>query len=205
MDVYNMKKSLLAVILATAVASASFQANAAVGHTWNVGVGLGISTINDSDLDWSHTRDDSSATQYKTYLEYNFNDYIGLGFDLSYFENTDNYYNPRAIPSQGKADWKTTTLGTYAKIAYPLDQIGSDIFVKLGIAYNSFEVKCTDTSSYDDTVASALLGIGGNYKFTQNIGVRVGVDYNSNVHHYRLNEDAKEKTYTYYAAFDYTF
>ena len=197
-----MKKSLLATIVATTVAVTSFSANAALEGTWNAGAGLGLSVINDSDLDSTHSKDDSSAVNYKIYGEYNFKEWFGVGVDLSYLKNDDKYHN-RNI--RGDIEWKTWTLAPYAKFALPLDQNGSDLFVKVGVAYNDFEGKASDGDKYSDEVYSALLGIGGNYKFDKNMGVRAGIDYNSNIHHYRGDDGDKETTYTFYAAFDYTF
>lgn len=199
-----MKKSLLATIVATTVAVTSFQANAALEGTWNAGAGLGLSVINDSDLHRGYSSDDNSVVNYKIYGEYNFKEWFGLGVDLSYFENDDKIQGK----SHGKyvnerCEWETTTLAPYAKFALPLDKDGSDLFVKVGVNFNDYKGKASDGSKVDNHNFSALLGIGGNYKFNQNMGVRAGLDYNSNAHEY-LN-GAKESVYTFYAAFDYTF
>lgn len=193
-----MKKSLLATIVATTVAVTSFQANAALEGTWNAGAGLGLSVINNSGYNTGWEKDDSSVVNYKVYGEYNFKEWFGVGVDFSYFENDDKYYIHTI-------EWETTTLAPYAKFALPLDKDGSDLFVKLGINYNDFKGKATDGSKYEDHVYSALVGLGGNYKFNKNIGVRAGIDYNSKAHHYRDDKNAKESIYTFYAAFDYTF
>ena len=169
-----MKKSLLATIVATTVAVTSFQANAALEGTWNAGAGLGLSVINDSDLHRGYSSDDNSVVNYKIYGEYNFKEWFGLGVDLSYFENDDKIQGK----SHGKyvnerCEWETTTLAPYAKFALPLDKDGSDLFVKVGVNFNDYKGKASDGSKVDDHNFSALLGIGGNYKFNQNMGVRV--------------------------------
>ena len=196
-----MKKSLLATIVATTVAVTSFSANAALEGTWNAGAGLGLSVINDSDLHKGYSSDDNSVVNYKIYGEYNFKEWFGVGVDLSYFENDDKIQ--WTATKRLKGEWETFTLAPYAKFALPLDKNGSDLFVKVGINYNDYNFRGSDGDKIDDHSCSALLGIGGNYKFNQNMGIRAGVDYNSNAHEY-LN-GAKESIYTFYAAFDYTF
>ena len=197
-----MKKSLLATIVATTVAVTSFQANAALEGTWNAGAGLSLSVINDSGYQSGYKSDDSSVVNYKIYGEYNFTEWFGVGVDYSYFENDDKLRTRSATYS---IKWETMTLAPYAKFALPLDQNGSDLFVKLGINYNDWNGKASDGDKYEDHCYSALIGLGGNYKFNKNIGVRAGVDYNSKAHHYRDVKSAKESIYTFYAAFDYTF
>ena len=193
-----MKKSLLATIVATTVAVTSFSANAALEGTWNAGAGLGLSVINNSNYNKGYKSDDSSVVNYKVYGEYNFKEWFGVGIDYSYFENDDKFYNHTI-------KWETMTLAPYAKFALPLDQNGTDLFVKLGINYNDWNAKATDGSKYEDHCYSVLVGLGGNYKFNKNIGVRAGFDYNPKAHHYEIAKSAKESIYTFYAAFDYTF
>ena len=177
-----MKKSLLTLALVGALTC--FSANAAVEGTFSLGASLGwghaYNTSTSIDTQWH----DSSPTESWRYLdfkaneknsygiklscEYNFTDWFGLGVGYNFFTGADIKYEDGSTQ-----DYSNHMFDVYARLAYPLDKNGSDVFVKAGPSVN---ILTTDNGGADSNFG-AVLGIGGQWAVNDKISIRAGYDY----------------------------
>ncbi|MBQ9275686.1 MAG: outer membrane beta-barrel protein [Succinivibrio sp.] len=131
---------------------------------------------------------------------YNFTDWFALELDANYFDDF-------AIKGKGELEGVKSNLKAYGldlagKFAYTFDEKGSDVFLRAGFGWMR-----ADADGHDDSF-SPLLGIGAQYNFVRNFGVRVGFDYYFNAIDGKFTDsDAKFKSDIgfLYAGFVYTF
>ncbi len=162
-----MKTKVLAFAVATALSVASFSANAALEDSWTFGVKGG----------WAHSYIDSkddvkvsdkNAFGYGAYVGYNFTDWFGI--EVAY----NGFSNFKINDGNGSHKLKIYGPEVATRFAYPLDENGSDIFARIGIAYHTDHLS---NSNHGADAWDPLLGIGIQYAFTRNFAARAGYDY----------------------------
>lgn len=163
-----MKTKILALSVAAALTAASFSANAALEDSWTFGVKGG----------WAHSYIDSKANNemtdknafgYGAYVGYNFTDWFGVEAAFNGFSNF-------GLKDANDESHKLKIYGpeVAARFAYPLDENGSDIFARVGLAYHTDHLT---NSNHGAAAWDPLVGIGAQYAFTKNFAARVGYDY----------------------------
>lgn len=177
-----MKTKVLALTVAAVLAGASFTANAAVEDTWTIGGRLGwargfIDNGND------YKADQKNALGWGLYGEYSIRSWVGVGIGVTGFnkfklEEKDGSDNP-SLSMYGPE--------FYARLAYPIDDLGTDVYLRGGFA--SF-YSHNGHLGHDNTSFSPLLGVGFQYQFTKNFGLRLGYDYYWNA--YDSDEDSPD-------------
>ncbi len=181
-----MKLNVLAVAVIAAFACAS--ANAALPDSWTVGGAVGWShgfdhsfpsgeTGKYEGVDYKAKFDtDKNGYGLKLYGEYNFTDWFGLGLGYDYIGGqsiTASVDVPAAeLAAKEKGKYHANIAELYGRFAYTFDNNGSDIFFKVGPTGNWSSVG--DGSSFK---LGAVVGIGAQYAFTQNLAIRAGYDY----------------------------
>ena len=94
---------------------------------------------------------------------------LGLGY---------NYLNGAKVGTEDQYGYSNTAkihtniAELYGRFAYPLDNVGSDIFFKVGPTYN--RTSCLGSNS---SKGSFVAGLGGQWALTKNIALRAGYDY----------------------------
>ena len=145
---------------------ASFSANAALEDSWTFGVKGG----------WAHSYIDSkddvkvsdkNAFGYGAYVGYNFTDWFGI--EVAY----NGFSNFKINDGNGSHKLKIYGPEVATRFAYPLDENGSDIFARIGIAYHTDHLS---NSNHGADAWDPLLGIGIQYAFTRNFAARAGYD-----------------------------
>lgn len=136
-----------------------------------VSVGYTFATVDDADLGLITLR-----------YNYSFNEYfavegdVGFGVadgDLDFGDEFDGAFVP--IASETSADFGG---GLFAVGQYPLDYKGSNVFVRAGYQFSSIESEADDFDINVDVDADGFaLGIGGNYFFTPQHGIRLDYTY----------------------------
>ncbi len=133
----------------------------------------------DQDIDNDHFSLKGSATGYKLYGGYEFNQYFGVQGGYIDMGKAKNPYTYNVNFFQGNMSSKVQSLYIAATASFPLNNQFS-LFGKLGIASN--QVKITDSwngaggsgsVSESQTRTAPLIGIGAAYKFNKNMAVVV--------------------------------
>lgn len=195
-----MKTKLIA---AAVIAAVSFSANSALPESFSFGVGGGWnhqygSLTNDrvnGDI-FSNKITSKNGYGIKVDAEYNFTDWFALGLGYNYLNGakvgTEDQYG-----YSNTAKIHTNIAELYGRFAYPLDNVGSDIFFKVGPTYN--RTSCLGSNS---SKGSFVAGLGGQWALTKNIALRAGYDYFYNTY----NKDGdKLKNGLLYATVQFTF
>ncbi|MGN0902589.1 MAG: outer membrane beta-barrel protein [Succinivibrio sp.] len=225
-----MKKTLCALVLSSAFYSAI--STAAVPDSWVVGLGLGHVKGNVQDMDnlttyngfyyRNATADDGdmTGTGFKIFGEYNFKTWLSVGvgynrLDSGSFKVKEYYriYNGFSAVNQYntyKFDADINVFELYAKFNYSFDNVGSEVFAKVGGTLNHSDIDGLDG---DSVTGGIVLGVGGQYAFTQNFAVRAGFDYFYNTASFtykdrdenKWDESAHLANTLLYCALNYTF
>ena len=188
-----MKTNFLALSVAAALAVTSFAANAALEQSGTIGARAGWAHQYDDDSQYVEVSE-SNGYGLGIYGEYNFTNWFGLGAGLNYFDG----FEAKSKVNGATTEFDALAPEVYARFAYSLDDKGSDLFAKAGVAY--FHVDPADGSS--ESSLSPVLGVGAQYAFTKNFAARVGYDYYFNSY----DEDGLQMdTGLLYAGFQFTF
>lgn len=201
-----MKVKFISVAVAAAL---SFSANAALENSFTFGVGGG----------WNHQFGSLSKEDYrdpfqtlqtrisnkngfgvKLNAEYNFTSWFGLGVGYNYLAGTKaevSYNNIFGFEDSEKYKIKSHVAELYGRFAYPLDNVGSDIFLKVGPTANFTKID----GERSDKIGF-VAGIGGQWAINQNVALRAGYDYFYNTGRY---EEGRLKNGLLYATVQFTF
>ncbi len=165
-------------LLALAAAFASCTALAAQSDTWSIGVGAGWQHSFDGDSGTARGVSDKNGLGLKLNGEYNFTDWLGLGVGYNYLRGTKadyGFYHSSRTAHIAEA---------YGRLALPLDNFGSDVFVKAGPTY---------TRSYafgnSDGNFGAVAGVGAQWALSGSSSLRAGYDYYFNTHKEGIDVD----------------
>ncbi len=190
-----MKKiNVLALSVASVLVASSFAANAALENSWTVGARGG----------WAHQfADDSSYAEVSEkngygvglYGEYNFTNWAALGLGFNYMDG----FEAKLKDASAKPDFSSFGPELYGRFAWSFDDVGSDIFAKIGVAYITTDVEYGG----QEQRFAPLVGVGAQYAFTKNFAVRVGYDYYFKS--YDENDQPDMDTGLLYVGAQYTF
>lgn len=166
-----MKKSLIALSVAAALTGlTAASAFAAVPGTATIGVRGGWAHANMDDSAF-YEEDDKSGFGYGIYADYNFLSWLGI--ELGYTALDGFSYDGKSGTALGGNDIMVHGPELAVRLALPLTEDGSDLFLRAGAMYAFSD---TDHGDSDDGLAP-LVGAGLQWAFTRNFGVRVGYDY----------------------------
>lgn len=183
------------IAMAAAAAALSFNANAALENSISFGAGGGWTHLYGSPKNASYQDSYQSGSLFvakrngyglKLNAEYNFTDWfaLGLGYDfLSGTRGTFSYQNNGGFRYKQSAKPKTNIVELYGRFAYPLDNNGSDLFLKLGVTGNF-----TSVYGKKSHTVGGVAGLGAQWALTRNLALRVGYDY-----YYRVAKYSKNK------------
>lgn len=162
-----MKTKFLALSVAAVLAASSFSANAALENSWNFGVRGGWAHTYLDDTDSAKVTEDN-GWGYGVYVGYNFTEFFGVEVAYNGFSSFETKLDG------DKHDLKIYGPEIAARVAYPLDEKGSDVFARFGVAYHTAHFSGTDhgADGFDP-----VFGVGVQYAFTKNFGARLGYDY----------------------------
>ena len=165
-----MKKSLIALSVAAALTGlTAASAFAAVPGTATIGVRGGWAHANMDDGNY-YEEDDKSGFGYGIYADYNFLSWLGLEFG---YTALDGFSYDGKTTAYGSNDIMVHGPELAVRLALPLTEDGSDLFLRAGAMYAFSD---SDEGGTDDGLAP-LVGAGIQWAFTRNFGVRVGYDY----------------------------
>ena len=166
-----MKKTLFALSVAAALTGlTAASAFAAVPGTGTIGIRGGWAHANMDDGTY-YEEDDKSGIGYGFYLDYNFLSWLGVEFGMTALDGFS--FDGKTGAAHANNDFKVQGPELALRLAFPLTDEGSDIFLRAGAMYAMADA---DHGSADDRFAP-LVGAGLQWAFTRNLGVRVGYDY----------------------------
>ena len=167
-----MQKSVLALSLAAALSVVSFSANAALENSWTIGVRGGWAHLFADDYNYEgYVADATEEDGYGVglYGEYSFTSWFALGIGFTYFDGFEGGIDDLDY----HVDASQYGPEIYGRFSYTFDDKGSDIFARVGVSYIFTDLDGLD----DEDQFVPLIGIGAQYNFTRNFGLRVGYDY----------------------------
>lgn len=162
------KLKTLAYAVSLTLLAGSTCTYAAVANTVTVGVRGGYSIMNGSD----GFSDEDNGYGYGIYAGYNFCPYFGIELGVNRFDGME----VRHSSYSNKADFYSQGPEAAARFAFPLDDKGSDIYLRAG-AYWSSNYFDVNGHRYSNSEISPLVGLGVQYAFTKNFSVRAGYDH----------------------------
>lgn len=195
-----MKKTLLALSVAVGLASLSTASFAAIPGSWDVGIRGGWAHTN-FDSNQYVTDDDDNGFGLGLNVGYNFTSWFGLELGYNYFDG----FSTEAKSVEGStADYSFHGPELALRFAIPLDDKGSDIYLRAGGMY---VIADNDDVSGNSTKMSPLVGVGVNYNFTKAFSARLGYDYYFDVYDEdrRYYDGVDTDIGFLYAGFKYTF
>lgn len=182
-----MKKTLLALSVAVAMTTVSAASFAAVEGTFDVGArgGWAFTTFDDNQY---VTDDDDNGYGVGINFGYNVTDWFGVELGYNYFDGFAVKAKNAANNYDADFDFQGPELAV--RFAYPLDEKGSDIYLRAGAMY---VIADNDAMSAYETKLSPLAGVGVKYNFTKNFSARIGYDhyfdvYDSDSRYYSGND-----------------
>lgn len=165
-----MKKNLIALSVAAALSCFAAASFAAVPGTATIGVRGGWAHANMDDGTY-YEEDDKSGFGYGVYADYNFTSWLGV--ELGYTALDGFSYEGKTAEQHSSNDVGVHGPELAIRLALPLTEDGSDIFVRAGGMYAFGSV---DHGDNDDGLIP-FVGAGLQWAFTRNFGARIGYDY----------------------------
>ncbi len=163
-----MKKSLVSLAVAAGLACFATVSFAAVPGSATIGVRGGWVRA-DMESGANFDRNDKRGYGYGIYADYNFLSWLGVEVGYTALDgfgwNGKNGYGYNKVGVQGPE--------LAVRLAFPLTDEGSDIYLRGGAMYAFGD---SDYSDNDDGVAP-FVGVGLQWAFNRNFGMRVGYDY----------------------------
>lgn len=163
-----MKKSFVALAVAAGLACFATASFAAIPGSATIGVRGGWVRA-DMESGANYDRDDKRGYGYGIYADYNFLSWLGVEVGYTVMDG---------FGWQGKTGYGYNKVGVHGpelalRLAVPLTDEGSDIYLRGGAMYAFGDV---DHGDNDDGLAP-FVGVGLQWAFNRNFGMRVGYDY----------------------------
>ena len=166
-----MKRTLLALSVAVGLASISAASYAALPGTWDIGLRGGWAHTN-FDSNQYVTDDDDNGFGLGLNVGYNFTSWFGLELGYNYFDGFST--KGKEGTEIGSADYTFHGPELALRFAIPLDDKGSDVYLRAGGMY---VIADNDDVGGNETNLSPFAGVGVKYNVTKSFSARLGYDY----------------------------
>ena len=172
-----MKAKILSLSVIAALGFA-VAAQAAVPETAYVGVRGGWAHMDMDSYNYGdgiESADDKDAVGYGIYAGYNLTSWAAIEAGYNFFDGFSKKFDDAG--SITSADMDVHGPEAALRLAFPLGQDGSDIYIRGGDFWATTDVE----HDGDNFEVAPFVGAGVQYAVTKNFGVRVGYDYYFNV------------------------